>query len=105
MGQNLPCALAAIAASAASMACWWNGSGWLRKATRTSLPYLSSISLRVGPTLEQKGHWKSENSKTVTLAYFGPFSGVHEASNTFPVVGAAATAGALGFLLAAEISS
>src|ERR1700731_4022133 len=102
MGQNLPCALAAIAASAASMACWWNGSGWLRNATRTSLPYLSSISLRVGPTLEQKGHWKSENSRTVTFAYLGPCTGVHDASSTRAVVGAAVRAGAASpFLVAA----
>src|SRR5579871_184765 len=83
IAQNLPWALAAIAASAASRAWSWKGSGWLRKATRTSLPYLSSICLRVGPTLEQKGHWKSENSKTVTLAYLGPFIGVQAASSIF----------------------
>src|SRR5262249_42358690 len=73
---------------------------------RTSLPYLSMISLRVGPTLEQKGHWKSENSTIVTLASLGPSMGVHLASSTFWYCeGARALSPPAGFLVPAAISA
>ena len=42
---------------------------------RTLSPYTLSICVRVGPTLEQNGHWKSENSAMVTGAPAGPRAG------------------------------
>src|SRR5437762_6011220 len=73
---------------------------------RTSLGYFSMISLRVGPTLEQKGHWKSLNSTIVTLASFGPSIGVQAASSTFCGTDGGGACGAAGFcLMAATISS
>ena len=45
------------------------------KAIWTLSPYSFSICLRVGPTLAQKGHWKSENSTILTLAVWAPLMG------------------------------
>src|SRR5436190_18954731 len=75
ISQNLPCAPAAMAASAAGSALGWKGSGWFFHTMRILPLYSSSSCLRVGPTLEQKGHWKSENSITVIGAFFGPLLG------------------------------
>ena len=42
---------------------------------RTFVPYVVSIWCRVSRTLEQKGHWKSVNSTSVTSAVAGPRTG------------------------------
>src|SRR5687767_6265260 len=73
--QNLPCSLAAIAASAAPLACAWKDSGWWRKTIRTSFGYFCLISLSTGTALEQYGHWKSDHSTMVTFASFLPQDG------------------------------
>ena len=45
------------------------------QTTRTLSPYVLSTCVRVGPTLEQYGHWKSENSAIVTGAEAFPLEG------------------------------
>jgi hypothetical protein len=42
---------------------------------RTLSPYVFWICSRVGPTLPQNGHWKSDISAIVTGAPAGPFIG------------------------------
>src|SRR4051795_8926169 len=74
-GQNLPCSLAARAASAARCALSWNGSGSCLKAILTLPLYSSSICFITGTAREQNGHWKSLNATTVTLAPLGPLTG------------------------------
>src|SRR5215510_8189032 len=74
-GQNLPCSLAASAASAARWALSWNGSGSCLNAIFTFPLYSSSICLSTGTAREQNGHWKSLNATTVTLAPLGPLTG------------------------------
>ena len=48
------------------------------KTICTCSPYSCSICVRVGPTLEQKGHWKSEDSTSLTFALSGPLAGEPE---------------------------
>ncbi len=55
-------------------------SGRCFQTIRTLSPYVSSICLRVGPTLAQYGHWKSENSTIVTGASAGPLAGAPSVS-------------------------
>jgi len=50
-------------------------SGRFFQTMRTLSPYVFSTSVRVGPTLEQCGHWKSENSAMVTGAEAFPREG------------------------------
>lgn len=50
-------------------------SGKCFQTIRTLSPYAFSICLRVGPTLEQNGHWKPENSAIVTGAPAFPRNG------------------------------
>jgi hypothetical protein len=45
------------------------------KTICTRFPYSAWIFLRVGPTLAQKGHWKSDHSTMLTGAFAGPFVG------------------------------
>ena len=82
ISQNFPCAWAATAASAASGASAWKGSGLCRKITRTLFPYSFSIWWSVGTTRLQNGHWKSENSTTVTFASAGPFAAPSSGTRT-----------------------
>ena len=62
-------------AMAAGVANWCMSRGRCFQTIRTLSPYVFSICVRVGPTLEQNGHWKSENSAIVTGAPAGPRKG------------------------------
>src|SRR5256885_10533922 len=73
--QNLPCLCAAIAAFAAGSAFGWKERGSLRQTSFTSPLYVSRIFCSVGSARWQKGHWKSENSTIVTLAFLAPVQG------------------------------
>ena len=53
----------------------WMSSGSCFQTMRTLSPYTFRICSRVGPTLPQNGHWKSENSTIVTGAPAGPCTG------------------------------
>src|SRR5262245_28319345 len=76
ISQNLPCLPAATAAFAAGMAlgCMVAGRGKFLNAKLTSFGYFLSRSSTRLVDLAQKGHWKSENSRIVTLASFGPLT-------------------------------
>jgi len=50
-------------------------SGKFFQTMRTSSPYVFATCLRVGPTLAQYGHWKSEKSAMVTGADAFPREG------------------------------
>src|SRR5262249_55447261 len=86
ISQNLPCSAAAMAASAAGIACSWNGSGLLRHTTRSLSPYLARMASMVGSTREQNGHWKSLHSIIVTSASGLPRVGAVEGAGTFQTV-------------------
>src|SRR5262252_411617 len=73
--QNLPCSLAASAASAARCALSWKGSGICLNAIRILPLYSSSTCFSVGTAREQNGHWKSLNATSVTFALVGPLTG------------------------------
>src|SRR5215831_19255746 len=76
-----------MAASAAGIAFWWNGSGWFFHTMRTSFGYVSSTCLNVGSTRPQNGHWKSDHSTIVTLAFFAPRTGELPTSALYTVFG------------------
>ena len=54
---------------------WWNDSGNCRNTKCTLSPYFSFRSCTAVAAREQNGHWKSENSTIVTLAFAGPNAG------------------------------
>src|SRR5437879_6023491 len=66
------------------------------KTRRTWPGYASSICLRTGVSRPQKGHWKSENSTTVTGASAAPREGCPSVVSLTGAEGAAAAPRAAG---------
>src|SRR3954449_10608069 len=62
-------------ASAAKRACECISSGKCLNTSLTSLGYIFRIASALPTAIEQYGHWKSENSTSVTLALAGPLEG------------------------------
>ena len=81
--QNFPCSRAQLPASAALKASGWIAvSGKSFQTIRILSPYVSRSCFSVGDTRWQNGHWKSENSTTVTGAFVAPSAASSAATAT-----------------------